>query len=49
MAVLPAVKREHNLVIAHACLQKTTITLHPYRPLASSFDYFLLNAGLFEP
>ena len=42
MALLPTVKREHNLVVAHAC-RKTTVTLQPYRPLASSLDYFIVH------
>ena len=31
MALLPAVKHERNLVVAHSC-RKTAITLLPYRP-----------------
>ena len=48
MTLLPTVKHERNLVVAHAC-RKTTITLRPYGPLASSLDYFIVGASLSEP
>ena len=41
MALLPTVKREHNLVVTHAC--RKTITLQPHRPLASSLKTITLQ------
>ena len=45
-AFLPAVKREHNLDIVHAC-RKTTITLQSY-VLSTGFqlDYFIVHLML---